>query len=202
MSDDATPPARLQTWDVHLPYSRVVGVSVPLTFAALAALSVALPPRFDQGVILAPAALVLWIVWWLWAYPSCSLRGTTLRVQNPVRVYVFEVSSSTKVSGSGVPRIAVGGVSVVPIVFMVAPQGIVGTFHASAGVNRGVAVAPISTQSPLHEAGSRTTPAEVLASTFRSAGNRPAELVVRWNVPAVLLTLGLIVWTVVSVVTF
>ncbi|MGQ2915754.1 hypothetical protein [Microbacterium aurantiacum] len=135
-------------WEMHLPGARVVWVLAPVAFGALAVLTPLLPARVGPDMVLAPAALLLWVVWVLWAYPEVTDRDGKFVVRNPFRTVRFSASSAVEVSGSGVPQFRHGSRSIRPVVMLVSPGGAMDTLRAGKGVTRGVNTVRMETLAP------------------------------------------------------
>lgn len=184
-------------WDLRLPGAKALAVALPLGFGFLAALTVALPPRLAAGSVLAPAALLLWAVWVLWAYPSMTYRNGKFVVHNPLRSVSFTASAAVAVSGTGVPRIQHGSRSVRPVVMLVSPGGVIDTMHAGQGVTLGVNVVRMETLAPGFEPDSDRASGR-LHDICSRAGDVPANYTERWNVAGIALTVALVAWAVSS----
>ncbi|WP_124292808.1 hypothetical protein [Microbacterium sp. ABRD28] len=184
-------------WELRLPAAESLAVVLPLGFGFLAALTAVLPARVAPGAVLAPAALLLWVIWVLWAYPSMSYRNGEFVIRNPLRSVSFTASSQISVSGSGVPRVRYGSRSVRPVVMLISPGGVVNTMQAGQGVVRGVNVVRMETLAPGFAADSDRA-ATRLSSICARAGNVPVNYIERWNAPGIAFTLTLIAWAVSS----
>lgn len=90
-------------WEMHLPGARVVWVLAPVAFGVLAVLTPLLPARVGPDMVLAPAALLLWAVWVLWAYPEVTDRDGEFVVRNPFRTVRFSASSAVERAGDRPP---------------------------------------------------------------------------------------------------
>ncbi|NYF18304.1 energy-coupling factor transporter transmembrane protein EcfT [Microbacterium sp. AK009] len=185
-------------WDMRLPGAGVLNIVLPLMFGVLAVLTVALPARVSVSTVLAPAALVLWLVWLLWAYPRMTYRRGSFTIMNPLRTVSFTASAEVTVSGTGVPRLSHGRRSIRPVVLLVSPGGAVGTMRANQGVSRGVNVVRMETLAPGHEANPERA-ASVLQNVCARAGDQPANYIQRWNGAAIVLTLALVAWAATTV---
>lgn len=182
-------------WELRLPGAKTLAVALPLGFGVLAGLTAALPPRLAAGAVLAPAALLLWAVWVLWAYPSMTYRNGQFVVQNPLRSVSFTASAAITVSGTGVPRIQHGSRSIRPVVMLVSPGGMTDTMRAGQGVTLGVNVVRMETLAPGFESDSDRASTRLRDICVR-AGDVPADYVERWNSAGVALTLALVAWAV------
>lgn len=182
-------------WEVRLPYARTLGVVLPTLFGLLAVLTVALPARLSSDTVLAPAALVLWVVWLLWAYPAARFRDGGFHVRNPLRSVWFSASSEVSVTGSSAPLFTVGGKRIRPVVMLISPGGIVDTAHAMQGVQRGVNVVPMSSLPP-GAAQEKIGPTGLLQAVCDRAGAVPPAYRAEWNLAGLATTAALLAWTV------
>ncbi len=182
-------------WEMHLPGARVVWVLAPVAFGALAVLTPLLPARVGPDMVLAPAALLLWVVWVLWAYPEVTYHDGEFVVRNPFRTVRFSASSAVEVSGSGVPQFRHGSRSIRPVVMLVSPGGAMDTLRAGKGVTRGVNTVRMETLAPGHDV-DEIRGGGALHAMLERAGDRPPAWVQTWNLPGFTLTLALVAWAV------
>jgi len=185
-------------WEVQLPYARTLGTALPLAFGALTVLTIALPARVSAGAILAPAALLLWCIWLLWAYPSARFRNGEFLIRNPLRTARFTASPEVIVTGTGVPRFTVGNRHVRPVVMLISPGGVIDTAHARMGIVSGVNVVSMSSLAPGNDA-ERVGPATVLQAVCARAGNRSADFRQEWNLAGIAITVALAAWTLTTI---
>ncbi|MET2011343.1 hypothetical protein ABXJ56_07315 [Microbacterium chocolatum] len=182
-------------WEMHLPGARAVWVLAPVAFGVFAVLTPLLPDRVGPDVVLAPAALLLWVVWVLWAYPEVMCRDGEFVVRNPFRTVRFTASSAVEVSGSGVPQFRHGSRAIRPVVMLVSPGGAMDTLRAGKGVTRGVNTVRMETLAPGHDVDEKRG-GGALRTMMERAGDRPPGWVQTWNLPGFALTLALVAWAV------
>ncbi len=188
-------------WQIRLPYAGLLAVSLPIIFGLLAVSVFALPPRIQPEEILAPAAIVLWVVWLFWAYPSAEYRNGEYVIRNPLRTSNFSSSSRIRVTGQHAPTFHLDSARVQPIVMLAGSASVVATAHASTGVDRGVNVVPMERLRPGHEDGAETSAAvKTLQAECDIAGDRDPLIRRSWNLAGIALTVALLGWAVMSLI--
>lgn len=188
-------------WHIRLPYAAALDIALPIVFALLAVAVLALPPRVQPEMVLAPAALTFWVVWFLWAYPSVSYRNGEYLIRNPFRAFSFSGSSRIRVTGQHAPTFHLGKQKIRPIAMLSGSASIVATAHASTGVDRGVNVVPMEHLRPGHEDGVEAAgSANALQAECDRAGDRAPLLRRSWNTSGATLTIALATWAITALV--